>query len=99
MKVRLSAMAESDLEDIGDFIAQDDPRRAISFIRELHATCLHLVDAPEGYPLAWGFEHLGIRMRVHRAYLIFYRVSGARIEVIRILHGRRNVAAILTGMS
>ncbi|WP_347968191.1 type II toxin-antitoxin system RelE/ParE family toxin [Mesorhizobium sp. CC13] len=28
-----------------------------------------------------------IRRRVHRDYLIFYRVNAERIEILRILHG------------
>jgi toxin ParE1/3/4 len=35
MLVELSSFIESDLEAIADYIAQDNPMRAVSFIREI----------------------------------------------------------------
>lgn len=35
MRVVLSNATEDDLEEIGDFIAKDNPARALSFIGEL----------------------------------------------------------------
>jgi toxin ParE1/3/4 len=35
MRVELSSFIESDLEAIADYIAQDNPIRAVSFIREI----------------------------------------------------------------
>ena len=51
MIVRLTAEAENDLEQIGDYIAQDNPKRALSFVRTLRDKCLGLADAPYGFPL------------------------------------------------
>jgi toxin ParE1/3/4 len=34
-----SPRAEADLEDIGDYIARDNPARAISFLEELRSHC------------------------------------------------------------
>jgi len=36
MKVLITAEAEADLEAIGDYIARDNPARALSFVRELY---------------------------------------------------------------
>ena len=44
MIVHLTAEAVRDLEAIGDFIARDNPERAVSFIGELRAKCLALAD-------------------------------------------------------
>ncbi|HEX7783855.1 MAG TPA: type II toxin-antitoxin system RelE/ParE family toxin [Sphingobium sp.] len=95
MIVSLSAEAERDLEAIGDFIAQDNPVRAISFLRELRTKCLTLADLPNGFPLVPGYEALGIRRRKHGNYLIFYRVEAERLIVIHILHGAQDYEAIL----
>lgn len=35
MRVEFSPWVEGDLETIGDFIAGDNPRRALSYIREI----------------------------------------------------------------
>lgn len=40
MKLSLSPLAEHDIETIGDYIAQDNPLRAVSFTDELYQQCL-----------------------------------------------------------
>ena len=35
MGVLFTPLAETDLEDIGDYVAQDNPARALSFIQEI----------------------------------------------------------------
>ena len=39
MRCRFSPLAELDLEEIGDYIARDNPPRALSFIEEIRARC------------------------------------------------------------
>ena len=34
MRVELSRLSEEDLEQIADFIARDNPRRALTFVRD-----------------------------------------------------------------
>ena len=99
MIVHLTAEAESDLEAIGDYIARDNPARAISFIRELRARCLELADFPRSFPLVPRYERHEVRHRVHRNYLIFYRIEAARVSVIHILHGATEYEAILFPIS
>ena len=95
MIVHISAEAEADLESIGDYIARDNPVRAVSFIRELRAKCMNLADVPEAFPLVPRYENLGVRRRVHGEYLIFYRVQGDRLAVIHVLHGAMDYGPIL----
>ena len=47
MRCSFSPMAELDLEEIADFIARDNPRRALSFIRELRERGLKITWFPE----------------------------------------------------
>lgn len=95
MKVVLTDEARADLESIADYIAQDNPARARSFVAELLGKARGLADMPEGFPLVPCYAHLGIRRRVHGNYLIFYRVEAARVVVIHILHGARDYEALL----
>lgn len=87
--------AGGDLERTADYIARDNPRRALTFIQELRTSCLDLADTPEGFALVPRYERQGIRRRVHGSYLIFYRVRGERIIVIHVLHGATDYAEIL----
>ena len=95
MIVELTAAAEADLEAIGDYIAQDNPVRALSFVRELSRSCLELADMPEAWPAIPRYEHHGVRRRVHGRYLIFYRVAEGRITILHVLNGAMDVEAIL----
>ncbi|ODV41265.1 plasmid stabilization protein [Cupriavidus sp. UYMMa02A] len=98
MVVRLTPLAETELEAIADYIARDNPRRALSFVQELRDRCLSLADMPLAFPLVPRYEDRGIRHRVHGNYQIFYRVMGdppARIDVLHVLHSARNYAALL----
>lgn len=95
MIVEFTAAAEADLEAIGDYIAQDNPVRALSFVRELSRSCLDLADIPEAWPIVACYEHHGVRRRVHGRYLIFYRVAESRIVILHVLNGAMDVEAIL----
>jgi plasmid stabilization system protein ParE len=70
MIVELSDEAESDLEQIADYIAKDSPRRALSFVQELRGKCEALAATPKGFPLVPRYEQHGIRRRVHGSYLL-----------------------------
>ena len=95
MIVELTAAAEADLEAIGDYIAQDNPVRALSFVRELSRSCFELADMPEAWPVIPRYEHQGVRRRVHGRYLMFYRVAEGRITILHVLNGAMDVEAIL----
>ncbi|RMU07930.1 hypothetical protein ALP36_200131 [Pseudomonas syringae pv. coriandricola] len=84
MIVQLTSEAEGDLERIGDYIALDNPRRALSFILELRDKCLSLSNMHQAFPLV---PRYGIRRRVHGNYAIFYRVEADRVIVVHVLHG------------
>lgn len=96
MIVTISAEAERDIEAIGDYIARDNPDRAISYIRELRAKCLALADLPHGFPLVPRYERQGVRHRVHGRHLIFYRVEAEAVVILHVVHGAQDYAAILS---
>ena len=85
----------SDLEGIGDYIARDNPARALTFIRELYQCCMDLADMPLAWPIVPRHERHGIRRRVHGRYLIFYRVAPDRITVLHVVNGAMDIEAIL----
>ncbi len=95
MIVEFAAVAEADLEEIGDFIARDNPVRAVSFVQEIALACRDLADMPEAWPVLPRYEQHGIRRRVHGRYLIFCRIAAERITVLHILNGAMDVEAIL----
>lgn len=95
MIVEFSDEAEGDLEQIADYIAKDNPRRALSFVQELRGKCEALAATPKGFPLVPRYEQHRIRRRVHGSYLIFYRVEDEHVVIVHVLHGAMDYAAIL----
>jgi plasmid stabilization system protein ParE len=95
VKVRFTDTANMDLEAIGDWIAQEDPQRAVTFVRELRKAAGALARYPRRYPALAG-SRFQVRKKVHREYLIFYRVDEAEVRILRVVHGSRDWAAILS---
>jgi toxin ParE1/3/4 len=85
MKVQFTTRARQDLQDIGDYIALDNPFRARSFVVELRDASLGLGDRPLRFPLLESFEDQGYRRRVHGSYLIIYRVDADIVRIIRVI--------------
>lgn len=88
-----SPLAEQDLEEIGDYIARDNPSRAVSFIREIRGQCSKIAHNPGAAPLRTepGAE---IRMISFGHYLMFHTFDSDLIGIERILHGARNIPAL-----
>ncbi|WP_432215199.1 type II toxin-antitoxin system RelE/ParE family toxin [Sphingobium yanoikuyae] len=64
-------------------------------MREVRTVCLDLDAMPERIPILPAFERQGPRRRLHGNYLIFYRVDGARVTNIHILHGASDYASLI----
>lgn len=97
MRVLFSEKAEAGLEEIGDYIAKDSPRRAITFTRELREAALALAEHPKAYPLISRYEEYGHRRKPYRTYLIIYTVAVDQVVVDVILHGAQDYEALLFG--
>jgi addiction module RelE/StbE family toxin len=94
--VEFSPKAISDLENIGDYIADDNPRRAVSFIEELRQRCQQLEKFPKSHPK---FAALGknARYMAYGNYVILYNVQSDKVRIERILHGARDILAVISG--
>ena len=95
MSVKFTRPAEQDLEEIGDWISQDDPIGAAEFIAELRAASKTLATHPRRYPVVAHRGDSEVRKMVHRRYLIFYRVRQGDVEVLRVAHGARDWGALM----
>lgn len=92
MNVLITRRALLDMEEIGDFIAQDNLPRALTFVTELRTFCLGLADRPRGHVQVEGLLP-DLRRATYGNYSIYYRVLPSEIRVSRILHSARLIAA------
>lgn len=92
--VTFSPKARQDLLVIGDYIAKDSRAKARSFVGKLVEQCKRIGNAPLGYA---GREDLapGLRMAALGRYVIFFRVIDGAVRIERVLHGARNLPAVL----
>ena len=95
MLLLFAPLALTDLEEIGDYIALDNPLRALSFVRELRAQCRKILDNPLAFPAREDLAP-GLRVLPYGHYLIFYRPTDSTIRIERILHGARDVGTQFT---
>jgi plasmid stabilization system protein ParE len=96
MKLGISPLAEHDLEAIGDWIAKDNPVRALSFTEELYQQCLLIAESPVIYRERPGLGQ-GVRSCAYGRYLVLFRVLDTEVRVERILHGSRDIIGMFTG--
>lgn len=95
MKLVVTADAEADLTAIGEYIARDDPDGSAEFVEALLNQCARIVERPLAYRLRneWG---LTIRAKRHGSHLILFEIDGEAVVILRVLHGRQDILAILT---
>jgi toxin ParE1/3/4 len=94
MRLRLSPKVPGDLEEIADFIARDSPRHALRFLRLLRTRMKEIARQSELYRLR---PELGADARLATVgqYVILFRTRQHSVRIERVLHGARNLLAIL----
>jgi toxin ParE1/3/4 len=85
-----SPVSRRDLREILDYIAQDSRVRARRFVDKLEQKCELLARSPH---LGFECEDLlpGMRVWPVGRYLIFYRSVAAGTEIVRVVHGARDI--------
>ncbi|HZL34988.1 MAG TPA: type II toxin-antitoxin system RelE/ParE family toxin [Tepidisphaeraceae bacterium] len=98
--LRISPATIADVDEAAHFIARDNVDAALRFYDSIDLTFRQIREHPQRSPL-YALDEIRlaslrrwpvVRFRKH---LIFYLIDGDDIQVIRILHGARNIPAIL----
>jgi toxin ParE1/3/4 len=89
-RVRLSLEASRDLEEIEGYISQDNPDAAARLILLLREKCALLSRQP-GMGRDRSDVLTGLRGFPVGNYVIFYQPANEGIEVVRVLHGARDI--------
>jgi toxin ParE1/3/4 len=95
-QLRLTEQAQQDLRGIwrglAEFSSLESADRVIQTIQKKFKV---LVQFPSSGRAREELE-LGLRSFPAREYMIFYRIGEAQVEIVRIIHGRRDIEAIFT---
>jgi toxin ParE1/3/4 len=86
--------AASDLDEIWWHIAQDSPHNADKFLERIQERCLALADFPQ---MGTSRDELkaGLRGQSVGNYLIFYFPLEDGVDIVRVIHGSRDIENLL----
>ncbi|HEY3392048.1 MAG TPA: type II toxin-antitoxin system RelE/ParE family toxin [Lacipirellulaceae bacterium] len=94
MRYRISSLARLDLDDIHDYIAHDNPDAAKRWLRKTMDQFARLAKNP-----ICGDARDDIRPDVrsvsHGNYVIFFRSREDYLEIVRVIHGARDIEGLL----
>jgi toxin ParE1/3/4 len=79
---------------IGDYIAADNPARAVSFVREIRVQCQQLGENPMLYRIRPEIAPQA-RLAAVQRYVILFRIVDDVVRVERIVHGARDLHAMI----
>jgi toxin ParE1/3/4 len=89
--------AVRDLEDIVDYVIREtgDLGAASRLVDDLRRHCAKIAASP--VVLGRPREELapGLRGLLHGRYVIFFRCSDAQVEIVNILHSRRDLSSAI----
>ncbi len=96
-KLVYSRQALGDLDEIFDFIAADNPRRAVTYIEEIRQACQGLCNTPR-----MGVDRPDLRPGLYilplwRRIVIAYELPPDTVDVLRVFSGGRDYEAIMGG--
>jgi len=89
----ISEEAESDLDDIWDYIAKDSPLKADRFIEQLYRKCISISEL-DGIGRSRNELAEGLLSIPHKKYIIFFVREDSRVSIVRILRGSRDLEPI-----
>ena len=92
-RVLFTRQAREDLIDIWRHIAEDDPQAADRVLDRLDEAAGHLALHPE-MGAARDDIRPGLRYTISGSYLLLYRITDAGVEIVRAVHGRRDLFSL-----
>jgi toxin ParE1/3/4 len=94
-----SSAAARDVDDIWDYYAAEASEETADRVVDLIAEAGDGVAAKPARGRSRDTLARGLRSVRSPPYLIFYRVTGTRVEIVRVLHERRDLVAALSSPS
>lgn len=96
-KIRFNPLASTDLQEIREYLMEDNPGAAVRIVQDIITKIETLADFPElGSPLTLRIRQKSrYRYLVCGQYLTFYIYRDGIVSIQRILHCKRNFKALL----
>ena len=92
--VKWSVPARNDLKQIHDYIAKDSKYYARKVTQEIVAKTETLIELPEIGRIVSEISDQNVRELIVYSYRLIYDMSGAGVEILAIIHGRRDFISV-----
>ena len=89
MKILWSPLAIDRASEIAEYIAQDNPDAAESWINTVFEKVEHLKEFPESGRIVPETDNMTIRELLYGNYRIIYRVEEKKLSVLTVRHGKQ----------
>jgi toxin ParE1/3/4 len=93
VRIEVSSLVEGDLDEIADYIAQDNPRWALNFLREIREQILALGHRPLRFRLRTELED-DARVALVGRYGILFRIRDDVVRVERVVYVAHDLLAL-----
>jgi toxin ParE1/3/4 len=95
--ILVTPLAEQDLGDIWDYATESSLERADGLLDLIYEKCQRLAEYPE---MGRARHELLVNLRSFtvKNYVIFYQPTADGIEVLRVLHGARDIHLVFDEM-
>jgi len=93
MNILWTEPAIQDLRNLHSYIAQDSEVYARSFVERIILSVEKLKSFPRVGRMVPEADNEAIRELIYHNYRIIYRVNGELIEIIAVIHGRRDLGS------
>ncbi|MBW1893470.1 MAG: type II toxin-antitoxin system RelE/ParE family toxin [Deltaproteobacteria bacterium] len=97
-QVKWATVAESDLKQIIDYIAIDNPGNALQILKKIRRKALNLYTFPERGRIVPELQGQGIKIYreiIVAPWRIVYRISNSTVYVLSVINSKQNVEDIL----
>lgn len=93
-RFRLLPAAVADLAEIRDYISDHNPAAAAAMLDRIESRCQFFARFPTA-----GRNRSDLRPGLHSfvvgRYVVFYRLADRGIDVVRVLHGARDIESVI----
>jgi plasmid stabilization system protein ParE len=93
-EIRWTLIAADDVRLLEEWIARDSHLNAVEFTDRLVGSVEKLADAPRLGRVVPEFDREPLRELIFRGYRIVYLVEGTSVNVLRVVHGARDLRGL-----
>lgn len=90
-RVEITRIAESDIQEIFEYISRDNKAAAIKWLEEIERQIDTLEDFPLRCPVIPEAQELEEEYRhlIYGNYRTIFRIGGSKVIIMRVIHGAR----------